>query len=267
MVAVQAEGCAPIVKAFEAGEEHAPRWEGAAHRRRRHSRAEGGRRFPDPARGARKRRRRARRVDAATDGAVEEAAREDGLLLCPEGGATLAAWRKALDAGLVGRTSGSCCSIARPGSNIRCRTDPASSTGMARSTCRPLTLGPSAIRRRGDCAMGRVSVTARPPDRQNSTSSRGRQSRRDHQSSTRARSPRKRSAGCASCSWPSTLCWAAACIPRTATTQSIIMRSAPRSRGSASTWCWPIATTCCSIGRRSISSFRCSTAAASSIRR
>jgi threonine synthase len=34
---------------------------------------------------------------------VEEAARRDGLLLCPEGGATLAAWRKALQAGLVGR--------------------------------------------------------------------------------------------------------------------------------------------------------------------
>jgi threonine synthase len=29
MVAVQAEGCAPIVKAFEDGEEHAPRWENA----------------------------------------------------------------------------------------------------------------------------------------------------------------------------------------------------------------------------------------------
>src|SRR6056297_3627135 len=29
MIAVQAEGCAPIVKAYEAGEEHAPRWEDA----------------------------------------------------------------------------------------------------------------------------------------------------------------------------------------------------------------------------------------------
>ena len=29
MVAVQAAGCAPMVKAFEAGEEHAPRWENA----------------------------------------------------------------------------------------------------------------------------------------------------------------------------------------------------------------------------------------------
>src|SRR3546814_9899061 len=33
MVAVQAEGCAPIVRAFDNGEEHAPRWEeiGRAH--------------------------------------------------------------------------------------------------------------------------------------------------------------------------------------------------------------------------------------------
>src|SRR5205085_10857344 len=29
MVAVQAAGCAPIVRAFEAGAEHAPRWENA----------------------------------------------------------------------------------------------------------------------------------------------------------------------------------------------------------------------------------------------
>ena len=29
MIAVQAEGCAPIVRAFEAGEEHAPRFENA----------------------------------------------------------------------------------------------------------------------------------------------------------------------------------------------------------------------------------------------
>src|SRR3954470_24959536 len=34
---------------------------------------------------------------------VDDAAREDGFLLCPEGGAVLAAWRKALAAGLVRR--------------------------------------------------------------------------------------------------------------------------------------------------------------------
>ncbi len=33
--------------------------------------------------------------------AVDDCARQDGLLLCPEGGATLAAWRKAVRKGLV----------------------------------------------------------------------------------------------------------------------------------------------------------------------
>jgi threonine synthase len=35
--------------------------------------------------------------------AVDDAAREDGFLFCPEGGAVLAAWRKALGQGLVGK--------------------------------------------------------------------------------------------------------------------------------------------------------------------
>jgi threonine synthase len=35
--------------------------------------------------------------------AVEDAARDDGFLFCPEGGAVLAAWRKALTNGLVGK--------------------------------------------------------------------------------------------------------------------------------------------------------------------
>jgi threonine synthase len=35
--------------------------------------------------------------------AVDDAATQDGLLLCPEGGATLAAYREALAAGLVER--------------------------------------------------------------------------------------------------------------------------------------------------------------------
>jgi threonine synthase len=35
--------------------------------------------------------------------AVEDAARDDGFLFCPEGGAVLAAWRKALAQGLVGK--------------------------------------------------------------------------------------------------------------------------------------------------------------------
>jgi len=40
--------------------------------------------------------------DAAILEAVDDCARRDGLLLCPEGGATLAAYRKALAEGLVG---------------------------------------------------------------------------------------------------------------------------------------------------------------------
>jgi len=35
--------------------------------------------------------------------AVEDVARDDGFLLCPEGGAVVAAWRKALGEGLVGK--------------------------------------------------------------------------------------------------------------------------------------------------------------------
>jgi threonine synthase len=39
--------------------------------------------------------------DAAIVQAVEDAGTSDGLLLCPEGGATLAAWRLARDRGLL----------------------------------------------------------------------------------------------------------------------------------------------------------------------
>jgi threonine synthase len=103
MYAVQAEGCAPIVKAFDEGEEHAPRWEDA------HTVA-AGIRVPRAVgdflilRAVRESKGAALAVsDAALTQAVEEAAVLDGLLLCPEGGATLAAWRRALEAGLVGK--------------------------------------------------------------------------------------------------------------------------------------------------------------------
>jgi len=39
--------------------------------------------------------------DPAILKAVDEAAKKDGLLLCPEGGATLAAYKEALRTGLV----------------------------------------------------------------------------------------------------------------------------------------------------------------------
>jgi threonine synthase len=102
MVAVQAEGCAPMVRAWERGEEHAERWEGA------HTVA-AGIRVPKAVgdflilRAVRESGGFAIAVsDAALTAAVEEAARDDGLLLCPEGGATLAACRQALEQGLIG---------------------------------------------------------------------------------------------------------------------------------------------------------------------
>jgi threonine synthase len=101
MYAVQASGCAPIVRAFEAGEEHAERWEDAAT-------VAAGIRVPRAVgdflilRAVRESGGRALAVgDPAILAAVDEAARKDGLLLCPEGGATLAAYRQALADGLV----------------------------------------------------------------------------------------------------------------------------------------------------------------------
>jgi threonine synthase len=102
MYAVQAEGCAPIVRAFENGDEFAERWEHAATVATgirvpkavgdflilRAVRESGGAAISVP-------------EDVILQ-AVEDAARDDGFLLCPEGGAVLAAWRKALKQGLVG---------------------------------------------------------------------------------------------------------------------------------------------------------------------
>lgn len=101
MYAVQAAGCAPIVRAWEAGVEHAERWEDA------HTIA-AGIRVPKAVgdflilRAVRASGGKALAVgDPAIVRAVDECAREDGLLLCPEGGATLAAYREALRTGEV----------------------------------------------------------------------------------------------------------------------------------------------------------------------
>ncbi|MFG6283740.1 threonine synthase [Sphingomonas sp. S6] len=101
MYAVQASGCAPIVRAFEAGEEHAERWEDART-------VAAGIRVPRAVgdflilRAVRESGGKAVGVgDPAILAAVDEAARKDGLLLCPEGGATLAAYRQALRDGEV----------------------------------------------------------------------------------------------------------------------------------------------------------------------
>jgi threonine synthase len=101
MFAVQASGCAPIVKAWEEGAEHAERWEDAAT-------VAAGIRVPKAVgdflilRAVRESGGRALAVgDPAILQAVADCAQQDGLLLCPEGVATLAAYRSALAAGWI----------------------------------------------------------------------------------------------------------------------------------------------------------------------
>ncbi len=103
MVAVQATGCAPIVKAYEAGEEHAPLWENA------HTYA-AGIRVPIAVgdflilRAVRESGGFAIAVeDEAIAESLDEVGKQDGLLLCPEGAATMAAYKQALANGLVDR--------------------------------------------------------------------------------------------------------------------------------------------------------------------
>ena len=103
MYAIQAAGCAPMVRAFERGDEFAERWEGA-------STAATGIRVPSAVgdflilRAVRESGGAAIAVEEDDIvKAVEDAARDDGMLLCPEGGAVLAGWRAALDRGLVSR--------------------------------------------------------------------------------------------------------------------------------------------------------------------
>jgi threonine synthase len=101
MIAVQAKGCAPIVRAYEAGEEHAARWENA------HTIASGIR-VPQAIgdflilRAVRESGGFAIAVDdAAIADALTEMAQVEGLLLCPEGAATYAAYKQSLADGLV----------------------------------------------------------------------------------------------------------------------------------------------------------------------
>ena len=103
MVAVQATGCAPIVKAYDEGEEHAPLWENA------HTVA-AGIRVPIAVgdflilRAVRESGGFAIAVeDEATIAAQHEVAKREGLLLCPEGAATYAAYRQALADRRVGK--------------------------------------------------------------------------------------------------------------------------------------------------------------------
>jgi threonine synthase len=103
MVAVQASGCAPIVRAWQQGADSAEPWQDA------HTIAAG---IRVPAaigdflilRAVRESRGFAIAVDDdAIMAALVEVARNDGLLLCPEGAATYAAWKAALAAGDVSR--------------------------------------------------------------------------------------------------------------------------------------------------------------------
>jgi len=102
MFAVQAEGCAPMVRAWEKGDEFAERWEGAATMAT-------GIRVPKAVgdflilRAVRESGGAALAVsEEAIAAGVRDAAHEDGVLLCPEGGAVLAGWRLARERGLVG---------------------------------------------------------------------------------------------------------------------------------------------------------------------
>jgi threonine synthase len=103
MVAVQAAGCAPMVRAYDTGEEHAPRWENA------HTIA-AGIRVPQAVgdflilRAVRESGGFAIAVeDDAITAALDEAARVEGFLMCPEGAATYAALKQALADGRIRR--------------------------------------------------------------------------------------------------------------------------------------------------------------------
>ncbi|MCC3861340.1 threonine synthase [Pseudemcibacter aquimaris] len=103
MVAVQAEGCAPIVKAYDDGEEHAPLWDDAF------TEAWG---IRVPVAVGDFLILRAVRESGGFAIAVKEdhifdcrdrVAKQDGVLLCPEGAATFAAWEMALESGQVSK--------------------------------------------------------------------------------------------------------------------------------------------------------------------
>ena len=101
MVAVQAAGCAPIVRAYEQGEERASRWEGART-------VASGIRVPQALgdflilRAVRESGGFAIAVPDEEILAASAAAAQDGVLLCPEGAATLAACARALREGRIG---------------------------------------------------------------------------------------------------------------------------------------------------------------------
>jgi threonine synthase len=101
MIAVQATGCAPIVRAFQENVEHAPLWENA------HTVA-AGIRVPIAVgdflilRAVRESKGFAIAVnDDEIMRALDEVAKSEGFLMCPEGAATYAAYKNAVRSGLV----------------------------------------------------------------------------------------------------------------------------------------------------------------------
>jgi threonine synthase len=101
MVAVQAAGCAPMVRAYDEGAEHAPRWENA-------QTIASGIRVPQAVgdflilRAVRESKGFAIAVsDEAISSALDEVARAEGFLMCPEGAATYAAYKQSLADGRV----------------------------------------------------------------------------------------------------------------------------------------------------------------------
>ena len=103
MVAVQANGCAPIVKAWENGEEHAPLWENA------YTKA-AGIRVPIAVgdfliiRAIRESKGFAMSVsDEEIFETRDRVASKDGCFLCPEGAATMKAYEKALSSKLISK--------------------------------------------------------------------------------------------------------------------------------------------------------------------
>ena len=103
MIAVQATGCAPIVKAWENGDEHAPLWENA------YTRA-AGIRVPIAVgdfliiRAIRESKGFAMSVsDEEIFEARDRVASNDGCFLCPEGAATMTAYEKALSSKLISK--------------------------------------------------------------------------------------------------------------------------------------------------------------------
>ena len=117
MIAVQAEGCAPIVKAWHAGTKHAEEWLDAetAAMGIRVPKAIGDFLILNACRES-----GGFAIDVSED-QIETArvrcAREDGLLLCPEGAATLAAMEKAMANGMVERDA--TCMLFNCGSGLK----------------------------------------------------------------------------------------------------------------------------------------------------